>query len=74
MEDDNDIEWPEEPFDRSDGAEPESPDELLAMIRFAGPPALQEVLRALCRKFIDIISTAVRPLSAKVDSMVIEID
>ena len=31
-----------------------------------GTPALQEALRALCREFIDIFSTAVRPLPAKI--------
>ena len=40
MEDDDDIEWPKDPR----RAEPESPDELLAMIQFAGTPALQEAL------------------------------
>ena len=74
MEDDDDIEWPENPFDRPHRAEPESPDELLAMIQFEGTPALQQALRALCREFIDIFSTAVRPLPAKVMSMVIDID
>ena len=74
MDDDDDIEWPEDPFDRPHRAEPESPDELLAMIQFEGTPALQDALRALCREFIDIFSTAVRPLPAKVQSMVIEID
>jgi hypothetical protein len=73
-EDDDDIEWPEDLFDHPHRAESESPDELLALIQFAGTPALQEVLRALCREFIDIFSTAVRPLPAKVQSMVIEID
>jgi hypothetical protein len=47
MEDDDDIEWPDDPLDRPHRAEPESPDELLAMIQFAGTPALQEALRAL---------------------------
>jgi hypothetical protein len=74
MEDEDDIEWPEDPFDRHHRAEPESPDELLAMIQFEGTPALQQALRALCREFIDIFSTAVRPLPAKVMSMVIDID
>jgi hypothetical protein len=74
MEDDDDIEWPENPFDRPHRAEPESPDELLAMIQFEGTPALQQALRALCRGFIYIYSTAVRPLPAKVMSMVIDID
>jgi hypothetical protein len=59
MEDDDDIEWPENPFDRPHRAEPELPDELLAMIQFKGTPALQQALRALCREFIGIFSTAV---------------
>ena len=58
MEDDDNIEWPEDPFDRPHRADPESPDELLAMIQFEGTPALQEALRSLCREFIDIFSTA----------------
>ena len=44
------------------------------MIQFEGTPALQQALMALCREFIDIFSTAVRPLPAKVMSMVIDID
>ena len=62
------------PFDRPHRAEPESPDELLAMIQFEGTPALQGVLRSLRREFIDIFSTAVRPLPARVKPMVIEVD
>ena len=38
-------------FDRPHSAEPESPDESQAMIQFAGMPALQEALRALCMEF-----------------------
>jgi hypothetical protein len=38
MEDDDDIEWKEDPFDRPHRAEPESPEELLAMIQFEGTP------------------------------------
>ena len=41
LEDDDDIEWPEDPFDRPDNANPESPYELLGMIQFEGTPALQ---------------------------------
>ncbi len=74
LEDDDDIEWPEDPFDRPDNANPKSPDELLAMIQFEGTPALQDALRALCQEFIDIFDTAVRSLPAKVDAMVIAID
>jgi hypothetical protein len=64
----------EDDDDRPHRAEPESPDELLATIQFEGTPALQQALRALCRDFIDIFSTALRPLPAKVMSMVIDID
>ena len=39
LEDDDDIEWPEDPFDRPDSADPKSPDELLAMIQFEGTSA-----------------------------------
>ena len=74
VEDDDGIDWPEDPFYRPDSASPKSPDELLAMIPFEGSPALQDALRDLCREFIDIFDTAVRPLPAKVDAMVIEID
>ena len=55
MEDNDDIDWPENPFDRPHRTEPESPDELLAMIQFKGTPALQQALRALCREFIYIL-------------------
>jgi len=41
-------------------------DELLPMIQFEGKPALQQALRALCREFIDVFSTAM--------PMVIDID
>ena len=74
LEDDDDIELPEDPFDRPESVNPKSPDELLAMIQFEGTPALQSALRALCREFIDIFDTAVRALPAKVDTMVIDID
>jgi hypothetical protein len=74
MEDEDDIEWKEYPFDRPHRAEPESPDESLAMIQFVRTPALQEALRALCMNSIAIFTTAVRPLLAKVKSMVIDID
>ena len=43
-EDDDDIEWPEDPFDRPDSIDPKLPDELLAMIQFEGTPALQYAL------------------------------
>ena len=50
------------------------PTELLVMIQFEGTPALQGALRSLCREFIDIFSTAVRSLPAKVKPILIEID
>ena len=66
-----------EPFIKSDPfkkrpeiANPESPDEIIAMIIFEGLPELQEQLRSLCRAYIDI---SVRSLSAQVEPMVIKI-
>jgi hypothetical protein len=59
---------------RPESANPETPDEIIAMIIFAGSPELQEQLRSLCREYIDIFSTSVRSLPAQVDPMVIEID
>ena len=44
------------------------------MIHFEGSPALHDALRVLCREFIDIVGTVIRPLPAKVDAMVIKID
>ena len=73
--DDDDIEWPHNPFDiRPDCASPESPDELLAMIQFEGSPGLQEKLRGLCREFIDIFSTSVRSRPASVEPMTLDIN
>ena len=51
MEDEDDIEWKEYRFDRPHRAEPKMPDESLAMIKFAGTPALQDALRALRMEF-----------------------
>ena len=62
------------PQERPESANPETPDEIIAMITFAGSPELQEQLRSLCREYIDIFSTSVRSLPAQVDLMVIEID
>ncbi len=67
VEDDDDIDWPEDPFDRPDSASPKSPDKLLAMIHFEGSPVLQDALRVL---YHDIFDTAVRPLPTKVDAMI----
>ena len=68
IEDDDDIDWNTDPFEFPDRVGRESPEELVAMIQFAGPPALQEALRALC------LATSVRRLPAKVQSMVLDID
>ena len=59
---------------RPESANPETPDEIIAMITFAGSPELQEQLRSLCREFINIFSTSVPSLPVQVDPMVIEID
>ena len=66
--DDDDIEWKTDPFEmRPESANPETPDEIIAMITFEGSPELQEQLRSLCREYIDIFSTSVRFLPAQVD-------
>ena len=73
--DDDDIDWKIDPFEmRPDSVNPETPDEIIAMIKFSGSPWLQERLRSLCREYIDIFSTSVRSLPAQVEPMVIEID
>ena len=59
---------------RPDSANPETPEEILAMIKFSGSLWLQEQLRSLCREYIDIVSTSVRSLPAQVEPMVTEID
>ena len=53
-------------------ANPELPDELLAMIQFEGSPWLQEQLRVLCREFMSIFSTSVRKDPARVEPMTID--
>ena len=41
--DDDDIEWKTDPFElRPESVNPETPDEIIAMITFAGSPELQE--------------------------------
>ena len=75
LEDDDDIEWKPNPFDiRPDAVQPETPDELLALIQFEGSPDFQEKLRSLCREFIDVFSTSVRSRPANVEPMEIVVD
>ena len=59
---------------RPDRVNPETPVEIIAMIKVSGSPWLQEQLRSHCRELINIFSTSVRSLPAQVDPMVIEID
>ena len=66
--DDDDIDWNTDPFEFPDRVGRESPEKLVAIIQFAGPPALQEALRALCLEYSDILATSVRRLPAKVQS------
>jgi hypothetical protein len=62
---DDDIDWKIDSFEmRPDSANPETPDEIIAMIKFSGSPLLQEHLRSLCREYIEIFSTSVRSLPA----------
>ena len=70
----DDIDWKNNPFERAEQENIESPDELLAMIQFEGSPWLQEQLRVLCREFIGIFSTLVRKDPARVEPMTIDVD
>ena len=47
IEEDDGIDWNTDPFEFPDRVERDSPEELIAMIQFAGPPALQKALRVL---------------------------
>jgi len=66
-ENDNDT------FEYPDRVDHESSEELVALIQFAGPPALQAALRTLCLEYSDIFAISVRHLPAKVQSMVLDI-
>ena len=59
---------------RPDRVNPETPVEIIAMIKVSGSPWLHEQLRSRCRELINIFFTSVRSLPAQVDPMVIEID
>jgi hypothetical protein len=73
--DDDDIEWKTDQFEmRPDSVNPETSDEIIAMIEFSGSPWLQEQLRSLCREYINIFSKTVQYLPAQVEPIVIEID
>ena len=70
IDDDDDIEWPENPFDHRDYQNTE----LLAMIRFDGSVGFQAKPRKLCEKYIVVFSIRVRHQSAKVEPMSIVAD
>ena len=74
IDDDDDIEWPENPFDYREDQNTETTEELLAMIRFDGSVGFQAKLRKLCEEYIDVFSTRVRHQSAKVEPMSIVVD
>jgi hypothetical protein len=47
--DDDEIDWKPDPFEmRAYSVNPETPDEIIVMIKFSGSPLLQEQLRSLC--------------------------
>ena len=70
----DDIDWKDNPFERAEQENIESPDELLAMIQFESSPWLQEQLRVPCREFISNFSTSVRKDPARVEPMTIDVD
>jgi len=77
IDDDDNIEWPRNPYegDALDDIR-ETPEELLAMIIIKGSPCmmLQSELRKLCMEFIDVFATKVRREPAMVDPMEIKVD
>ena len=70
----DDIDRKDNPFERAEQENIESPDELLAVIQFESSPWLQEQLRVLCRKIISIFSTSARKDPARVEPMIIGVD
>ena len=52
---------------RPDRVNPETPVEIIAMIKVSGSPWLQEQLRSHCRELINIFSTSVWSLPAQVE-------
>jgi hypothetical protein len=74
IDDNDDIEWPENPFDYREDQNTETTEELSAMIRFEGSVGFQAKLRKLCEEYIDVFSTRVRHQSAKVEPMSIVVD
>ena len=59
--DDDNIDWNTDPFEmRPDRVNPETPVEIIAMIKVSGSPWLKEQQRSRCRELINIFSTSVR--------------
>jgi hypothetical protein len=54
-------------FDYREDHNTETPEELLAMIRFEGTVGFQAKLRKLCEEYIDVFSAKVEPMSIVVD-------
>ena len=75
MDDDDDIEWPYNPYEvEALNEESESPVELLAMITIEGSSWLQSQLKELCMEFIDVFATKVRREPAMVEPLEIKVD
>jgi len=70
MDDDDDIEWPYNPYEVETLNETsESPEELLALITIQGSSWLQSKLKKLCMESIDVFATKVRREPAMVEPM-----
>ena len=74
IEHDDDIEWKLDPFERFDRTTPRIARLITSHDYVRGDACAPRAVRALCLEFIDIFSTAVRSLLAKVEPMVIEIN
>jgi len=54
IDDDDDNEWPENPFDYREDQNTKTSEELLAMIRFEAAVGFQAKLRKLCEEYFDV--------------------
>jgi hypothetical protein len=74
IDDDDDIEWPDNPFDHRDYQNTETRLEFLAMIRLEGSVGFQAKSRNLCEEYITVFSIRARHQSDKVEPMIIVVD
>jgi hypothetical protein len=72
VDDNDEIEWKENPFECKDASSNDS--DVLELIQIDGPPSLQRKLRALCAEYRDVFATSVRDEPADIPAMTIKVD